>query len=271
MKLFALICAVAIGPALLAQDQARPPLTEKPRLSINNRHVNRGETFVYEQKPIPQRRTLVSPEQAQSLLDRFKTNEAFGKSTLVFYVNRDLLEVTAAVTNVPPATNAAGGDSTFRNTKWESLSLADKQTIRDLERLFGRPFRMAGATLADEKLVTTRALDGRPLESLKADTEQGRTNREALSKLADIAVEVLISSRQVTVPELSGDKTYAIPDIQATAVRLRDARILGQATASDIIGRDSAAAQVVRQFDVGEIVEATALVLMEDMLLNASR
>jgi len=51
-------------------------------------------------------------------------------------------------------------------------------------------------------------------------------------------------------------------DIQATAMRLKDARILGQAASSDISGRGG------RNFDVREISEATALALMEDMLTS---
>jgi hypothetical protein len=57
-----------------------------------------------------------------------------------------------------------------------------------------------------------------------------------------------------------------VPDIQATAIRLKDAAIVGQAAASDIIGRGGQAGSVVRQFSVQDITEATALALMEDML-----
>jgi hypothetical protein len=57
-----------------------------------------------------------------------------------------------------------------------------------------------------------------------------------------------------------------VPDIQATAIRLKDAAIVGQAAASDIIGKGVPAGRVVRQFDVRDITEATALALMEDML-----
>ena len=90
--------------------------------------------------------------------------------------------------------------------------------------------------------------------------------RKALADIADIAIEVLISSRSITVPEVSGETTYPVPDIQATAIRLKDAAIVGQAAASDIIGKGVQAGRVVRQFDVRDITEATALALMEDML-----
>lgn len=169
--------------------------------------------------------------------------------------------------NVNTKTEKSTQENIYRNTEKTAATLADKQTVRDVERLFGRPLRMAGATIADQR-VASQLLAGRPLENLQTEAEQARKDREALSKIADVAVEVLISSRQITVPEVSGDKTYAVPDIQATAIRLSDSRVVGQATASDIIGKDQYAGRVVRNFDVREIAEATALALMEDMLLN---
>jgi hypothetical protein len=126
---------------------------------------------------------------------------------------------------------------------------------------------MAGASIADQR-IATQLIGDRPLQSLQTEAEQARKDREALSKIADVAVEVLISSRQITVPEVSGDKNYSVPDIQATAIRLSDSRVVGQVTASDIIGKDQYAGRIVRNFDVREIAEATALALMEDMLLN---
>jgi len=70
--------------------------------------------------------------------------------------------------------------------------------------------------------------------------------------VADVAIEVLISSRSLTVPEVSGDATYTVPDIQATAIRLKDSAIIGQAAASDILGRDIQAGRIVKQFGVRE-------------------
>lgn len=87
-----------------------------------------------------------------------------------------------------------------------------------------------------------------------------------MSSVADIAIEVLISNRNLTLPEVSGEATYSVPDIQATAIRLKDAAIVGQAAASDILGKGAQAGRVVRRFDVHDITEATALALMEDML-----
>lgn len=170
--------------------------------------------------------------------------------------------------NVNTRSEKATHENTYKLNQKNAPSLADKQTVRDVERLFGRPLRMAGANLADQK-VASQLLGEKPLSELKGGGEQARKDREALEKVADVAIEILISSRNITVPEVSGDTTYVLPDIQATAVRLSDARVLGQATATDIIGKDRYAGTIARQFDVREIAEATALALMEDMLLNA--
>jgi hypothetical protein len=68
------------------------------------------------------------------------------------------------------------------------------------------------------------------------------------------------------VTRVSGDVSYPVPDIQATAIRLKDAAIVGQAAASDILGKDVQAGRVIQQFDASDITEATAIALMEDML-----
>lgn len=165
-------------------------------------------------------------------------------------------------------TQRSTAQNSYKAAERTQATLADRQTVRDIERLFGRPLRMAGVKLADQRLATQLIPNG-PLEALTTEGEQARKDREALSRHADVVVEILISSRPITVPEVSGPKTYNVPDIQATAIRLSDASILGQASASDIIGKDAQAAGVARNFDVREIAEATALALMEDMLLNS--
>jgi hypothetical protein len=169
--------------------------------------------------------------------------------------------------NVSTKTEKTTHENTYKNSERATATLADKQTVRDVERLFGRPLRMAGVSLADQR-VATQLLENKPLKALATEGEQARKDREALAKIADVAVEILISSRNITISELSGDRTYSLPDIQATAVRLSDAKVVAQATSSDITGKDRYAGNIVRNFDVREIAEATALALMEDMLLN---
>lgn len=77
---------------------------------------------------------------------------------------------------------------------------------------------------------------------------------------------MLISSKNLTVPGIAEDQTYPVPDLQVTAIRLKDSSVVGQAAASDILGRGQQAGHIVRQFDVRDITEATAFALMEDML-----
>ena len=57
-----------------------------------------------------------------------------------------------------------------------------------------------------------------------------------------------------------------VPDIQATAIRLKDAAILGQAASADVLGHGEQTARIAQRFGVPDIAEATALALAEDML-----
>ncbi|HEX4647128.1 MAG TPA: hypothetical protein VH598_16110 [Verrucomicrobiae bacterium] len=204
--------------------------------------------YVYDQKPLPNQPALISPEQAQSIVDRFKTNYAKQENPrILIYVNRELTEDKPAekTANEKPAP-----------------TLADRQTVRDVERLFGRPLRAAGASLVDQQAARQLALSAKD-----AANPGGDTNREALSQIADVALEVLISSRNIVVSEASGDRTYTVPDIQATAIRLRDSKVLGQASAAEVLNR----AGSPHDFDVNQVAEATALALMEDMLREAGK
>lgn len=148
-------------------------------------------------------------------------------------------------------------------------TLADRQTVRDVERLFGRPFRAAGARLADQKVAASILAD-KPFDTFAAGgSDQARKEREALANVADVAVEVLVSSRNVTVSNISGDEVVTVPDIQATAIRLKDSAIVGQASSSDVLGKDPQAGRLAQRYDVRDITEAVALALMEDMASNA--
>ncbi|HEX2101110.1 MAG TPA: hypothetical protein VHF69_10625 [Candidatus Synoicihabitans sp.] len=161
-------------------------------------------------------------------------------------------------------------DNTYEKADAPAASLADRQTVRDVERLFGRPLRIAGAQLADQRVVASLIAD-QPLDRVLAQggSESARKDREALARAADVVIEILISSRNLTIPGYQGSEVRAVPDIQATAIRLADGAILGQASATDVLGRDRYAGPIVRQFDVRDIAEATALALMEDMAVTA--
>ncbi|MBI5380459.1 MAG: hypothetical protein HZA31_01030 [Opitutae bacterium] len=160
------------------------------------------------------------------------------------------------------------GQNTYTIQEAAKPTLADRQTVREVERLFGRAFRAAGATLTDQR-VAADMIGDKSLADLAGTSDQAAKDRAALGQVADVVLEILISSRNLTVPAVSGDQTLTVPDIQATAIRLKDAVILGQAAASDVLGKDAQASRIARTFDVRDITEATALALMEDMLTSA--
>ncbi|MBM3833258.1 MAG: hypothetical protein FJ403_08295 [Verrucomicrobia bacterium] len=302
MKLLNVVCLLATAASLYAQGkQPKPappsPPEPPPVLSAQPAPVPApAEKFVYEQKPMAGRPVLVTSEQAQTIINRFK--EAYpkmGNPRILIYVNRELVdeesglklsarsEQTEAVRGdikrearadekaASPSSNVPTGErvtnkNTYRVRDPKQAALADKQTVRDVERLFGRPLRLGGATLVDQR-TATQLIPGKKLENFVVHTEgeQARKDREVLAKIADVVLEILISSRNLTASEISGERVYSVPDIQATAIRLSDAKILGQAAASELIGQNPPA-KVVRNIGVRDITEATALSLMEDML-----
>lgn len=161
-------------------------------------------------------------------------------------------------------------ENTYERSDAAAPSLADRQTVRDLERLFGRPLRIAGAQLADQRVVAGLIAD-QPLDELLASggSDAARKDREALERIADVVIEILVSSRSLEIPGYDGGEVHQVPDIHATAIRLSDGAIIGQASATDVLGRDREAGPIVRRFEVRDIAEATALALMEDMSLTA--
>jgi len=248
--------------------------------------------YEYDQKPVTPAAhvPLVTAEDAQSIVDKFKAAYAkLGNPRFVVYVNRELVDqnsglkliartekvdtttttsqdgvvseqTEAARNGKTTSSEKASRENRYRKNDPKELSLSDRQTVRDIERLFGRPFRMAGARLSDQRMAT-QLMPDRPLKSLATEGEQARKDREALGKIGDVAVEVLVGSKKVDVNNYSGTRTYEVPDIQVTALRLKDAEIIGQASSTDVLhGRPG------YNYDVREITEAVALALMEDML-----
>jgi hypothetical protein len=211
----------------------------------------------------PTSAAIVPADQAHTLVEKFQAAYTkLGNPRLLVYVNRELI---GAASNETVKTS---GNNTYALKDAVPPTLADRQTVRDVERLFGRPFRAAGATLADQRIAADMIGD-KSLGSLSGAGDQAGRDRAALGQVADVVLEILISSRNITVPAVSGDQTLAVPDIQATAIRLKDAVILGQAAASDVLGKDAQAGRIVSTYDVRDITEATALALMEDMLGSA--
>jgi hypothetical protein len=217
--------------------------------------------------------TLIARQTADGILEGFRKvySKADHAPRVVIYVNRALVDTSSGLKltghtekyYTDAGATKTSGDNTYAVKDAPTPTLADQQTVREVERLFGRAFRNAGATLADQKTAAALLPEQAGTRLL---SDQAAKDRDALSGIADIVIEVLISSRNLTVPEVSGDATYTVPDIQATAIRLKDAAIVGQAAASDILGRDMQAGRIIRQFGVRDVTEATALALMDDML-----
>jgi hypothetical protein len=262
-----------VVPALLAQADRMPPTPPPvyqalPPASATPLPADGGQR-VYG----PSGETLIARQSAAGILEGFrKAYVAEAAPRVVIYVNRALIDTATGLKLTGHSEKyyregdtvaKTSGENTYTVKDPAAPTLADQQTVREIERLFGRAFRNAGATLADQKSAVA-LLEDNPGHRLLGD--QAAKDREALGKIADVAVEVLISSRSLTVPEVSGDKTYTVPDIQATAIRLKDSAIIGQASASDILGHDMQAGNVARHFGVRDITEATALALMSDML-----
>ena len=147
-------------------------------------------------------------------------------------------------------------------------TLADKITAKDVERIFARTLRSGGARLSEPSSPAQLVGDS-ILKSVTApaEDEAARKNRDALKKIADVVVEILIAPRKVPLPGQVEAKTYVVPDLQATAVRLSDSKVIGQVASSDILGRVYSYAN--RILELPEITEVTALALMEDMMMNA--
>lgn len=296
MKKFILaqLTIVSLAAALQAEQVKIPPLPPKvevppPVTLVAAEPVATAPVYVYDQKPLQGMPQLIAPPQAEGIIEQFKSNfSKIGGQRFLVYVNRELMEEPALkltsrnehIETTRTSSNAAGSTNTTENTTTHTVAqnnyhhtsktevtLADRQTVRDVERLVGRPLRSAGASLVDQH-VATRAVHPHGLDSLNAQTDQAREDRENLSQVADAVIEVLMSSRNVTVPEVSGDKIYTVPDIQMTAIRLKDAKIIGQASAADVMNRAGNPGFVARNFDVQAVTEATTIALMGDMLVE---
>ena len=276
MKPFALLGLTLAASRLVAGPQPPPPITfgpgpqpPPPVTQVVPQPALPKPLFVYEQRPFNAAAKLVTAEQAQAILGQFKAAlPKLGGPRFAIQVNRVVLDDTAApapaqtpTAKPAPATSAP----TPAAPETRPPTLTDKLTFREVEKLFGRPLRIAEAALSDlpESMFTglEKTSSRNPLDWIKTD-------REALSRLADVVIEVLISSRSVSVREISGDRVYIVPDIQATAIRLRDSQIIGQANATDLLARQPNLGAALRANTIQEFTESVALVLMQDIALN---
>lgn len=265
------LLALVLAPSLVAQNSPAaipPPVAQAMPRPAASHAVEPQSQRVYPSSGD----TLISRQAAEGVLEGFRQAYPNGsRPRVVIYVNRALVDTASGLkltdrTEQFDKSDSAlktSGTNTYKQRDGAAPTLADQQTVREIERLFGRAFRNAGAQLADQKIAAALL----PEEAGAHLVGDGAAkDRKALSEIADIAIEVLISSRNITVQEVSGDASYPVPDIQATAIRLKDAAIVGQAAASDVIGKGAQAGRVVRQFSVPDITEATAIALMDDML-----
>ena len=124
---------------------------------------------------------------------------------------------------------------------FDTDELSTRQTKREVELLFGRPLRLAGATLID--------LD--------------QTN------LPELTLEILLGEREIKVPGINGPKSHTVPDIIVTATRTTDGQVLGQATVLDLFKHQAAAARMLQRYNIQQLTEATALALMKDIASTA--
>jgi hypothetical protein len=267
------------GPAPLVTPEAAKALIDKFRAAFAQ---NEGPRFVFYVN-----RELVDVESGLKLTQRVEHTEAERHAVKSDMESPASSGAPQTQVNVSVSGNAGNSgpalgkgtaattdekvtaENTYQAKDGSAPTLADRQTVRDVERLFGRPFRAAGAHLADQKVAASLLAD-KPVDTFASGAgDQARKDRDALANVADIAVEVLVSSRQVTVANISGDEEVTVPDIQATAIRLKDSAIIGQASSSDILGKDQQAGQLAKRYDVRDITEATSLALMQDMLTGA--
>jgi len=241
--------ALGLGPALPGQDASVPP--SAPRSLAQAAHIAPAGGIQIAQSSGrssgPSADTLIARPKYDGVLEGFRqVYRQENAPRFVICVNRGLLE----------AADGAKKDGA-------APALADPVMVTEIERMFGRAFRNAGARITEQKVAIARASTE---PGARLTGEAAAKDRQALAAGADIAIEVLISRRQLTVAESSGDITYPVPNIQATAIRLRDAAVVGRASAAELLRKGVEAGRGIRPFDVRDISIATAIALMEDML-----
>ena len=265
---FALLLATSVGlPNVYAQKGTlvfpKPPNTNPPPkdyivepapppLSTLKDQPAHGSASG--QKPAPGQSALYTAAQAQAIISGFK--QAYPK----LGSPRFLIHVNHGESSAAPS--ASKKDAPAGNTSRPAVT--DAQLAADVERLFSRPLREAGASLADQT-AADQLIGDKPLDDFvsMSDQPEARKNRQALQKIADVVIEISMFSSARTAPAASASPPASVPDLQATAISLKDSRILGQAASADLTSRLAPAA--AGSIDLREIAEATALALMEDM------
>jgi hypothetical protein len=216
-----------------------------------------GKKYVYTVSPAVPLSQIYNAQQAQQIVEDFRAAYMkLGAPRINISVNlpQGTFEVpqlpTVSVGGTPqidPATGlpmpvGVGGAAPAAAPRiFDTDELSTRQTKREVELLFGRPLRLAGATLIDP----------------------------AQTNLPELTLEILLGEREITVPGINGTKTHTVPDIIVTATRAADGQVLGQATVLDLFPHQAAAARMLQRYNIQQLTEATALALMKDIASTA--
>jgi len=245
----ALIIGGCAGPGPFTQGNTVPVHKNTIVTTPSSKHV-------YTVSPGLPLQTIYTAEQTKAIVEEFRITYAkLGGPKINVHVNfpRGAVQVpqlplvgVGGVPAIDPATGlpmpADGAPAPAAPIRiFDTDELSSKQTKREVERLFGRPLRMAGVTLLD------------------AD----------LTNLPEVSFEVLISEREITVNGIKARQSHSVPDIQVTAIRMADGRIIGQATVLDLFPKRPTAARMLQRYDIQQLTEATALALMKDISSSA--
>src|SRR5258708_2686739 len=174
-------------PTNLVPPQAPPVYQAPPPDAAPPAQAPAQPLYVYDQKPLQQQPVLITSEQAQSIVDQFSGMNLSGHSE---QIDTTRTEPSGSSSNSPAnqsVTTHVASKNNYHDNGQAAPTLADRQTVRDVERLMGRPLRLAGATLVDQR-VAAQLIGDRPLGSITMETEQARKDREAVSQIADVVL-----------------------------------------------------------------------------------
>jgi hypothetical protein len=248
-------------PALLMAGCAGPSNPSRNAMVVFKQTAApvEGKKYVYTVSPSVPLSQIYNAQQAQQIVEDFRAAYVkLGAPRININVNlpQGAFEVpqipTVSVGGTPqidPATGlpmpvGVGGAAPVVPAGpriFDTDELSTRQTKREVELLFGRPLRLAGATLIDP----------------------------AQTNLPELTLEILLGEREINVPGINGPKTHTVPDIIVTATRAADGQVLGQATVLDLFKHQAAAARMLQRYNIQQLTEATALALMKDIASTA--
>jgi len=253
---------ILLIPALLIAGCGAPSVNQSAMVVYKQTAAPvEGKKYVYTVSPAVPLSQIYNAQEAQQIVEGFRA--AYVKlGTPRINISVNLPQGTFEVPQIPtvsvggspqidPATGlpmpaGAGGAPAAAAPSappriFDTDELATRQTKREVELLFGRPLRLAGATLVDPAQVN----------------------------LPELTLEILLGERQINVPGVNGAQSHTVPDIIVTATRATDGQVIGQATVLDLFKDQSAAARMLKRYSIQQLTEATALALMRDISSTA--